>query len=339
MRIAILGAGAWGTALAASLAPRANVVLWARDPNAARTIALDRRNERYLPGIALPERLAVTADLAAALGHARGGSGPGLVLVASPTEGLRGIAGTLRAATGGAGDDAGFACAWLCKGLERDTGLLPHEVFAEEAPGIHAGPVSGPSFAEEVARGLPTALVAAGPAALCDRVTAALHGGNLRVYSSSDVPGVEIGGAVKNVLAIAAGMADAMRLGSNARAALVTRGLSETQRLGATLGARPETLTGLAGLGDLLLTCTGDLSRNRRVGLALGAGAGPEDAMAAIGHVAEGVWTAPALLARARKAGVEMPITEAVCDVLARRCSPRDALSRLLSRDPRSELA
>jgi glycerol-3-phosphate dehydrogenase (NAD(P)+) len=339
MRIAVLGAGAWGTAIAGALAPRARVVLWARDPDAARVLAQDRRNDRYLPGIILPQQLAVTADLAQALAHARGGSGPGLVLLATPTSALRGVAGALRAATGGADDEAGFVCAWLCKGFERDSGLLPHEVFALLAPGIHAGPLSGPSFADEVARGLPTALVVAGEPALCARVTQAVHGGNLRVYSSDDVIGVEVGGAVKNVLAIATGIADAMRLGNNARAALVTRGLSETRRLGAALGARAETFMGLAGLGDLLLTCTGDLSRNRRVGLALGGGATLEAAMAAIGHVAEGVWSAPSVLARAQAAGIEMPITATVCDVLAQRCSPRDAVERLLARDPRPEQA
>jgi glycerol-3-phosphate dehydrogenase (NAD(P)+) len=215
--------------------------------------------------------------------------------------------------------------------------MLAHQIAAVELPSISGGPLSGPSFAEEVARGLPTALVVAGTPQLCATVTAAVHGGQLRVYSSDDVVGVEIGGAVKNVMAIAAGIADAMQLGLNGRAALVTRGLSETRRFGEALGARGETFTGLTGLGDLLLTCTGDLSRNRRIGLALGRGVPLAQAIAELGHVAEGVWSAPAIVARARAAGVEMPITEAVCAVLQGQISARAAVGQLLSRDPRAE--
>ncbi len=325
MRITILGAGAWGTALAGVLAARDEVLLWARDPGQAATIAATRRNERYLPGIALSDRVVVSSDLGAALTHTQ------LVLLAVPVAALRPLAGALRT-HGHAGP-----VVWLSKGLERDTHLLAHQVMAAELPGVPAGPLSGPSFAEEVARGLPTALVVAGDAGLCAAATAALHGGNLRIYSSDDVVGVEVGGAVKNVLAIAAGIADALKLGTNARAALVTRGLAETRRFGEALGAQAETFMGLAGLGDLVLTCTGDLSRNRRVGLALGRGADLATTLRELGHVAEGVWSAPAIVARARAASVEMPICEAVCAVLDGRVSPRAAVERLLARDPRME--
>ncbi len=327
MRIAILGAGAWGSALAGVLAPRHPTLLWARDPEQAGLIERSRRNERYLPGIELPAQLAVVARFDEALAHAAGG----LLLLAVPVAALRALLRQIR--------EAGYrgSCAWLCKGLERDTGLLAHQIAASELGAIPAGALSGPSFAEEVARGLPTALVAAGSDELCATLTAAVHGGALRVYSSDDLVGVEIGGAVKNVMAIAAGICDAMQLGLNARAALLTRGLSETRRFGEALGARGETFTGLTGLGDLLLTCTGDLSRNRRVGLALGQGVALERAVAELGHVAEGVWSAPAIVARARAAGVEMPIAESVCAVLDGRIPARAALGQLLARDPRAE--
>lgn len=327
MRIAILGAGAWGSALARVLATRQPTLLWARDADQAARIVQSRRNERYLPDVELPEALAITADLGQALAHARGG----LLLLAVPTASLRSLLAAVRAA-GYEGHGA-----WLCKGLERDSGLLAHQIAEQELPGVPAGPLSGPSFAEEVARGLPTALVVAGTPTLCATVTAAVHGGALRVYSSDDVIGVEIGGAVKNVMAIASGIADAMELGHSARAALVTRGLSEIRRFGVALGARSETFTGLTGLGDLLLTCTGDLSRNRRVGLALGRGERLERILAELGHVAEGVWSAPAILARARAAGVDMPITATVCAVLEGQLDPEAALRQLLARDPRTE--
>lgn len=286
-----------------------------------------RRNDRYLPGHELAAGVHVTADLDQALAHAA----DGLLLLAVPIASLRHLAQQVR--------ERGYrgACAWLCKGLERDTGMLAHQIIATELPGIPAGALSGPSFAEEVVQGLPTALVVAGTRQLCELVTGVVHGGNLRVYSTDDVVGVEVGGAVKNVLAIGTGIADALRLGHNARAALITRGLNETRRLGEALGARAETFTGLSGLGDLILTCTGDLSRNRRIGLALGHGVALEQAMAELGHVAEGVWSAPAIVARARSLQVEMPISEAVCAVLEGRSSARDAVERLLSRDPRAE--
>jgi glycerol-3-phosphate dehydrogenase (NAD(P)+) len=327
VQIAILGAGAWGTALACALAPRHATLLWARSGTQAAQMARVRRNEKYLPAHAFPESLQVSADLAGAVRHATGG----LVFLACPTESLRELLRGLRA-QGYAG-----SCSWLCKGLERESGMLAHEIAAVELPGIDAGPLTGPSFADEVARGMPTALVVAGTPALCEKVTHAVHGGKLRVYTSDDVIGAEVGGAVKNVLAIATGIGDALELGLNARAALITRGLAETRRLGEALGAHGETFTGLTGLGDLILTCTGDLSRNRQVGIALGQGVALDQAIAQLGHVAEGVWSAPAIMSRARKLGVEMPICEGVCSVLEGRSAPRAAVERLLSRDPRAE--
>ncbi len=325
MRIAILGAGAWGTALACALAGRGEVLLWARDPVLARRLREERSNRRYLPGVELPVSLAVEADLDAALDFA----GDGLLVLAAPTSALGELAERTAAAPA--------PLAWLCKGFERDTGRLAHQVVDRHAPGRLAGPLSGPSFALEVARGLPTALVVAGAPALCERVTAAVHGGHLRIYSSDDVIGVEVGGAVKNVLAIATGIAEALGLGHNTRAALITRGLAEIQRLGVALGARTETFAGLAGVGDLILTCTGELSRNRRVGLALGRGQSLDSALAELGHVAEGVWSAPAVSARARALGVQMPITDTVCAVLSGELSAPAAIGRLLAREPRPE--
>jgi len=326
VRLSILGAGAWGTALAVALALRHDVRLWARDGAAA--IEATRRNDRYLPDIELPPTLCCSAGLAEALAHAR----DGLLLVATPTAALRGLLRQLRAAA------PLPPTAWLCKGLEQATGALAHEIFAAELGAHPCGPLSGPSFAHEVARGLPTALVVAGPAGFCQLVTEALHAPALRIYSTDDVIGVEVGGAVKNVLAIATGVCDALALGQNARAALITRGLAEMSRFGAALGARPATFMGLAGVGDLVLTCTGELSRNRRVGLLLGGGVPLAQALTRVGHVAEGVWTAPAVRSRAAALGVQMPITEAVCAVLRGETSPRQALEQLLARDPKREV-
>jgi glycerol-3-phosphate dehydrogenase (NAD(P)+) len=327
MRISILGAGAWGTALACALAGRREVTLWARSPEHVRQLCQQRVNERYLPGIRLPESIVVTGELEQAVRFAAGG----LVALATPTAGLRPTLQALRAAA-----DLPTVV-WLCKGFERESGMLPHQIVADELPGHQAGALSGPSFADEVARGLPTALTVAGSPDLCVQVTRALHGDSLRIYSTQDVVGVEVGGAVKNVMAIGTGIADALGLGNNARAALITRGLAEATRLGVALGGRAGTFTGLTGLGDLILTCTGEQSRNRRVGLELGRGVELQRALAELGHVAEGVWSAPATAARARETGVDMPITEAVCAVLDGRLSPSAALGQLLAREPRNE--
>jgi glycerol-3-phosphate dehydrogenase (NAD(P)+) len=327
--VAVLGAGAWGTAISCALAQRHQVTLWSRDAAQARAIAGTRRNDRYLPATVIDTSIAVTGDFAAAIAHAR----HGLIVVAVPTAALRETVCRLR------NEPALAPFVWLCKGFERDRAQLAHEVVRDELGSHPSGPLTGPSFAAEVARGLPTALTVAGTSEFCGWVTQIFHAGSLRIYSSEDVTGVEVGGAVKNVMAIATGIADALGLGHNARAALITRGLAEITRLGVALGARAETFMGLAGVGDLILTCTGELSRNRQVGILLGRGMPLSLALERIGHVAEGVWSAPAVAARAQSCGVDMPLTAAVCAVLDGRISPRDALAQLLARDPKRESA
>lgn len=331
MRIAVFGAGAWGTALAIAAAARHDVLVWARDPAQAEAMARERVNERYLPAMALPAALRVSAARDEVLAHAAGRDG--LHVVATPMSGLRGELAALAA------QDDGRPVLWLCKGFEAASGALGHEIAHAVRPRAPCGVLSGPSFAQEVARGQPTALVAASDdAALTLRAVEAFHGDALRVYTTSDVIGVEVGGAVKNVLAIAVGALDGMQLGLNARAALLTRGLAEITRLGLALGARAETFMGLSGLGDLVLTATGDLSRNRSLGMMLAAGRSLSDALAALGHVAEGVPSAPMVLARARAIGVEMPIVECVVDLLEARVTVVQALQRLMSRDARAEI-
>jgi len=314
-RLAVLGAGAWGTAIACALAARNEVSLWARDAAQA------RRNERYLPGAAIPASVRVTADLP---------RDADLFLAATPVAALREIFQKIGRAA---------PAVWLCKGFEEGSGALPHQI-AEELLGGSArcGALSGPSFADEVARGLPCALtLAARDAAFARDAAAKLHGGRMRVYYSADLVGVEIGGAVKNVLAIAAGISDGLGLGLNARAALITRGLAEMTRLGVALGGAPETLMGLAGAGDLILTATGDLSRNRRVGLELARGGSLQEILARLGHVAEGVRSAKEVAKLATARGVDMPVTDAVNAVLEARITPATAVERLLARDPKAE--
>jgi glycerol-3-phosphate dehydrogenase (NAD(P)+) len=325
MRISVLGAGAWGTALAIAAARRHRVLLWVRDPLQAARMAAGRRNERYLPHAAWPADLGVTADHAAAVAHAEGG----LVIVATPMASLRERLAALPP----------DACVfWLCKGVEATTGALGHQIAAAVLPQASVGVLSGPSFAQEVAAGMPTALVAASAdPALCELAVGALHGDAMRIYRSSDVVGVEVGGAVKNVLAIATGIADGLSLGLNARAALITRGLAEMTRLGVALGAQPDTFTGLSGLGDLVLTATGDLSRNRQVGLMLAQGLALPSILERLGHVAEGVHCADTVTRLAHDHGVAMPIADAVTAVVHRRIAPRDAVASLMRRDPRLE--
>lgn len=331
---AVFGAGAWGTAVAAHLARRADlrVTLWCRDAAQARAMAQTRVNARYLPGIALPGALTVTSDLAAAVDA-------GLLIVGTPIAALPAVADLLAAA------GARAPLVWLSKGLlvAPATAALPagvalaHRVLAPRWPAA-VGVISGPSFAEEVARGLPTAVaVAATAPPLAAEVAALLRADTLRAYESDDIAGVEVGGAVKNVLAIAAGASDGLAFGHNARAALITRGLAETGRLSAALGGARETLMGLAGLGDLVLTCTGDLSRNRRVGLALAQGKPLATILAELGHVAEGVDTAVAVRALARQHGIDMPICDAVYRVLHEGLAPKRAVEALLRREPRAE--
>lgn len=325
MRVTVLGAGAWGTALAISAAARNEVTLWARNPRQVAAMAAARCNARYLPGAPWPEALAVTADLQQALAQAA----HGLLIVATPMAALRSMLAGLPPAS---------RVLWLCKGFEAETGLLGHQLAAQVLPGARVGVLSGPSFAQEVAAGLPTALVAASAdAALADMAVAAFHGGALRVYTSNDPVGVEVGGAVKNVLAIATGIADGLGLGLNARAALITRGLAEMTRLGVALGAQPATFMGLAGLGDLVLTATGDLSRNRKVGLLLAEGRSLPEILATLGHVAEGVLTAATVVQRAQALDVEMPLAGAVHAVLSGQITAAEAVSGLMLRDARAE--
>ena len=337
MKIIVLGAGAWGSAVAMSAAQhpaRHAVTLWARDAAQAQSMRAQAQNARYLPGIALPPALSVVDDDFRALLP-----GADLVIVATPMAALRGMLLALRGCTA--------PVAWLCKGFEAvpagansaSFGLLAHEVQAQVAPVLIAGVVSGPSFAQEVALGQPTALVAASAhAAVRDALVNAFHSPSVRVYANEDIVGVEVGGAVKNVLAIATGLCDGLALGLNARAALITRGLAEMTRLGLALGARPDTFMGLSGLGDLVLTATGDLSRNRRVGMLLAQGQTLAQAVESLGHVAEGVYSARTVVQRAQTLGVDMPIAEAAVALLDGRLQPAEAVARLMGRGPRGEL-
>ncbi|WP_374359384.1 NAD(P)H-dependent glycerol-3-phosphate dehydrogenase [Pseudoduganella danionis] len=329
-QVTVLGAGAWGTAVAMALAQRHDVLLWGRNSAAMAAMAAARVNQDYLPDQPFPAGLKVSGDFAAALAHVA--SPDSLLIAACPVAGLRPLLAQLKA----------YPIpnvVWLCKGFEYETGLLPHQIVREVlGDSVAGGALSGPSFAQEVARGLPCALtIASNDAALRERVVATVHGGNLRVYSSTDLAGVEVGGAVKNVLAIATGVADGLGLGLNARAALITRGLAEITRLGTTLGGQTETFMGLTGMGDLILTCTGDLSRNRRVGLGLAQGKALEQIVQELGHVAEGVPCAKAVRELAAKLGVDMPITNAVAGVLFDGDQPQVMVARLLARDPRDE--
>lgn len=332
MKIIFLGAGAWGTALAISAARHPGghrVELWARDAAQARSMQASRCNQRYLPGHAFPDGLDVQVWPAANLSEAD------LIIVSTPTAALR---TTLQTLVG-----IRVPVAWLCKGFEASAtagqGLMPHEVQAQVAPDLLAGALSGPSFAQEVANGQPTALVAASAhVRVREALVSAFHSPTLRVYANDDLVGVEVGGAVKNVLAVATGLCDGLQLGLNARAALITRGLAEMTRLGTALGARTETFMGLSGLGDLVLTATGDLSRNRRVGQLLATGMTLAQAVDSLGHVAEGVYSARTVLQRAQRLGVDMPIVQAVVDLLDGRTRPAQAVAALMGRDAKSEL-
>jgi glycerol-3-phosphate dehydrogenase (NAD(P)+) len=328
MDILVLGAGAWGTALAINAGERHRVTLWARDPQQAAAIAQSGENAKYLRGLRLPAGVRVESGPVSGL--AALAASHELVIVASPMAGLRGMLTALRGCA--------RPVAWLCKGFEAPSGLLGHEIRAEVAPELAGGALSGPSFAQEVARGQPSALVAASEsAAVREALVAAFPGPPLRNYANEDLPGVEVGGAVKNVLAIATGLCDGLALGLNARAALITRGLAEMTRLGAALGARADTFMGLSGLGDLVLTATGDLSRNRRVGLLLAQGMSLQQAVDSLGHVAEGVYCARTVVERAARLGVEMPIAGAVVDLLDGRLRPEQAVAALMQRGPAAE--
>ena len=339
MNILVLGAGAWGTALAinacketGSAQDAVRVTLWVRDAAQGAVLSAARENQRYLSGYAFPAGLQVVAgDLQA---QAALLAQQDLIVVATPMAALRSMLTQLRGVAA--------PVVWLCKGFEvglaQGDGLLGHEVQAQVAPGLITGVLSGPSFAQEVAAGKPSALVAASAnAALRATLVRAFHRPNLRVYANDDVVGVEVGGAVKNVLAIATGLCDGLQLGLNARAALITRGLMDMTRLGLALGARADTFMGLSGLGDLVLTATGDLSRNRRVGLALAHGKTLQQAVDELGHVAEGVYCARTVVQRAAHLAVDMPIAQTVVALLDGRLQAAQAVAALMGREPGSE--
>jgi glycerol-3-phosphate dehydrogenase (NAD(P)+) len=327
--IAVLGAGAWGTALALTYAGSGNhqVAMWSFDALHVAQMRAEKENAKYLPGIPLPETIRLEEQLQSACSSAD------LLIIATPVAGLRETLqriAKLRLAV---------PVLWACKGFETITGLLPHELVAEMLGADYpCGALTGPSFAQEVAKGLPCAItLASHDMALATRWAKELQHPRLRLYANDDVVGAETGGAVKNVLAIAAGISDGLGYGFNARAAIMTRGLAEIARMAVALGGRRETLMGLAGMGDLILTCTGDLSRNRRVGLALAEGQPLAEILRSLGHVAEGVLTTQVAVRRAETLGVDMPITRAVHDVLAGCMSPRSAVEQLMSRDLRPE--
>jgi len=327
--VAVIGAGSWGTALAMQLARNGvPTQLWGRDAEQMATMADQRCNPRYLPGLPFPEGLTPGSDLNAILEVSDH------LLVTVPSHAFRDmlkqIAPQLK---------PGARIAWATKGLEPGSRRMLHQIIAEELGETQpCAVISGPTFAKEVAKGLPTAVTIASR----DESTAAffascLHGGTFRAYTATDVVGVELGGACKNVLAIAAGIADGLGFGANTRAALITRGLAEMMRLGVKLGGHPETFMGLAGLGDLVLTCTDNQSRNRRVGLALGEGSSLDEAIASIGQAVEGVKSAPEVHLLAQEQGVEMPIIEQVYRVLYQGETARDSVAALLQRDQKAE--
>ena len=327
MKLTIIGAGAWGTALAMTFGTRHALTLWTREEEVTRTLRETRENKRFLPGHRLPDAVEIADDFSAAVASAE------LLILATPLIGFRPTLQRLR--------ETGLLrpLLWVCKGLEAESAKLPHQIVAEEIGNeLPCGALSGPSFAEEVARGLPTAItLASHDAAFARQTVLDLHSSHLRLYANNDLPGVEVGGAVKNVMAIATGICDGLGFGYNARAALMTRGLAEIARFGVALGGQASTFMGLAGMGDLVLTCTGELSRNRQVGLAVAAGKKLPQILADLGHIAEGVSTAREVARLATQLGIEMPITEAVDAILHRNMSAMDAVNQLLSRDPRLE--
>jgi glycerol-3-phosphate dehydrogenase (NAD(P)+) len=339
MRVTLLGAGAWGTAMALQATrhlPAKEICLWARSSQQIDLINQAKENTPYLPGITLPRELYLETDLQVAIERLEEDD---LLVIATPISGLaQTVSQVLQKA------QHPLNIIWLCKGLEPNTALLPHEVIEREAQRSgssiqHAyGALSGPSFAHEVALGMPCALtIASKSTQLCSIVQAVFHSGNMRIYATNDVIGVELGGAIKNVLAIAAGIGDGLQLGLNARAAVLTRGLAEMMRLVKAAGGKPETCMGLSGIGDLMLTATGDLSRNRRVGLELAAGKKLPDILQDLGQVAEGVLCASAINQLANRLGVEMPITRMMSEVLTGELTPNEAVKKLMDRDPKIE--
>jgi glycerol-3-phosphate dehydrogenase (NAD(P)+) len=327
--VAVLGAGSWGTALALQLdRSGSHSILWDRDSENLEKIRATRLNERYLPGIDIPASIVVEANILSAVKAADH------ILVVTPSHAFATIMKTIREVL-----VQGQGVAWACKGFEPGSGRLLHQVAMELLPaGTPLAIVTGPSFAKEVAMNLPTAVTVAGPDSDFTQVMAqALHGGRFRAYTGKDMIGAELGGAVKNVMAVATGICDGMKLGDNARAALITRGLAEMMRLGAALKAKPETLMGLAGAGDLILTCTGDLSRNRQLGLKLGEGKKLEQALEEIGQVVEGVNSAAEVQRLALKNKVNMPISEQVNGIIHNGWNPAEGVARLMAREQKAE--
>jgi glycerol-3-phosphate dehydrogenase (NAD(P)+) len=336
--VVVIGAGAWGTALAQHAARAHEVVLFSRHEQHAQDMQRHRENTHYLPGVSLHERIHCTSDFAFAMERARGG----LLILGVAMAGLRATLLAMLPYLQQHKASSPQAVLWLCKGIERESELLPSQVVAQtlgaNAHLIEGAPLFGPSFAQEVARGLPVSLVVASANASLKSITrTALHHHTMRIYGAADITGVELAGALKNVVALAAGACDGLDLGLNARAALITRGLAEITRLGARIGAARETFIGLAGVGDLILTCTGNLSRNRKVGLMLAQGHTLPQILESLGHVAEGVACAQAAQKLARAHGVEMPIVDAVCRVLFEEQPAALAVSQLLAREPREE--
>lgn len=328
--ITVLGAGSWGTALALLLARNGRrVLLWGRNETIMRAAAQQRRNPRYLTDLILPDNLEPTHDLSYAVGAARD------ILVSVPSNAFRSTLQSIKPLL-----NPGARVLWATKGLEQGSYHLLHEVVADVlGSSIPMAVISGPSFASEVAKGLPTAVTVASPdAKFAKDIVRAFHSGTFRAYTTDDLTGVGIGGALKNVLAIAAGISDGLGFGANARSALVTRGLVEMVRLGMALGGRRETLMGLSGLGDLILTCTDNQSRNRRLGLALGQGMTVEQALQSIDQVIEGAQTAREVYALAHSLGIDMPIVDQVHAVLYENLAPRDAVTLLLKRSQKHEV-
>jgi glycerol-3-phosphate dehydrogenase (NAD(P)+) len=327
MKIAVIGAGAWGTALAIQFGKKHSVSLWGRDTAQLTAMAATRTNAKYLPSATIADNILVTPNFVEAI------EGADLALIVTSTAGLADSVKQIQA------QGKSIPVIWACKGFERASGKLPHETVTSILPtNAFYGALSGPSFADEVAKGLPCALtLAANDFAFATEMAAALNGNALRVYSSPDLIGVELGGALKNVMAIAAGIGDGLQLGLNARAALITRGLAEMVRLGTAMGGRAETFMGLTGVGDLILTATGNLSRNRKVGMLLAEGKSLDDILAQLGHVAEGVNSAQTALRLAKQYAIAMPITEAVNAVLFAGANPQDAVKSLLGREVKAE--
>lgn len=336
--VTVLGAGAWGTALAAGATSNANVLLWSRRPETAAEINQTHVNTRYLPDIGLPASLAATCDLAAAFNHVMQDGKPGLLVLGTPVSGLTDMCAAI--STHIKHHDALLGVVWTCKGLDAQSAKLPHEVVnAALGPlsQLARGVLSGPSFALEVARELPVALtIASEQQTIRQAATEVFHNDHMRIYTTNDVVGVEVGGALKNIMAIACGVSDGLSLGNNARAALITRGLAEMTRFGIALGAQSATFSGLTGLGDLVLTATGDLSRNRQVGLQIGQGKRLTDILAQ-GLTAEGARCAQAVLQRASDLKITLPITQAVCETLFGNVPAAQAVAKLMARDATEE--